>query len=100
MLIIGLEKAEVQLVVVAGRWEAIRSEENPIGVADDQPAGGAGLAAELAQTSRDVDREIRVGVEEATDPREVLRAVTDVGADEHGARVGRDDGFERVEKAR
>ena len=85
MLIVGFEKAEVQRVVGGAGWKAIRSEENPIGVADNQPAGGARLAAELAQTSRDVDREVRVGVEETGHPHEVLGAVAGVRADERGA---------------
>lgn len=56
----------------------VRGVEDAVGVAEEEVAGGTGLAAEFGDAGGDVDVEVAVAVEEARDVGEVLGGTGDV----------------------
>src|SRR5436190_7002463 len=96
-LVEGLEEAIVDRVQRRIRCH-VHTEEDPVGVTEEELPARVGLSSELAEAGRDVDEEVRVRVEEPADEVEVLGGTSDMSPDERRRRVPGEQPSERREQ--
>ena len=99
MLVLGAQKSQIAQIIAFLWREDIGAEHHTVGVFKHQPPRRAGLTPQLGDARRNIDVEIRIGCQHASNPAEVFGIAPDMGADEGDAGIGRNAGLQRSQKA-
>jgi hypothetical protein len=83
ILIVGFQETVMYPVSVKAR-PGICAKQDAVRISHKEPAGSVWLAAQFANTSADINEEVRATLNEIAHPAQILRITAHMSADKRG----------------